>query len=171
MDVEKLQRINTLARELMKHGMAGSMDEAVRMAEEKITGAPEVSNIKETMSDDMIAQTQVSQSADNLAPKEQDMIELRKIKSALDSQANTINNMAGKINEMVTEFNRLNEEINRLKTIQVPSASAAPEKKQAKGTQTQFRAQPEEKKEGHARSGNYNSDDVSVEKIFYSGTR
>ena len=171
MDIDKLQRINTLARELMKHGMAGSMDEAVRMAEEKINGAPEVSRIKEAMSDDMISQTQVSQSSDNLAPKEKDAIELKKLKSALDSQSDMINSMAGKINEMVTEFNKLNQEINRLKTIQVPSTPAVQEKKTQKGTQTQFRPQAEEKKEGHARSGNYNSNDVSVEKIFYSGSR
>lgn len=168
MDVDKLQRINTLARELMKHGMAGSMDEAVKMAEDKIDGSPEVSNIQETMSDDMITQAQTAASSESPAPKENDSLELRKLRNLIDEQNRTISGISGKINELVTEFNRLEQEINRLKTIQVPSGSDDDKK----GTQTQFRPQKtEEKKEGHARTGSYTPEDVSVEKMFYSGTR
>ncbi|MFC1753313.1 hypothetical protein ACFL96_07970 [Thermoproteota archaeon] len=169
MDVDKLQRINNLARELMKHGMAGSMDEAVRIAEEKIQGAPEVSALKDGVSEDMLSQSQVSQSIENPAPapQVQDDMDMRKIKNALDEQARHMSVMSEKINELISEFNSLQQEINRLKTIQVP---AKPEE-QKTGTQTQFRPQQEEKKEPHAKVGDYKPDDVAVDKIFYYGVR
>ncbi|MFQ5474229.1 MAG: hypothetical protein ACE5DM_00165 [Candidatus Nanoarchaeia archaeon] len=163
MDVEKLQRINNLARELMKHGMAGSMDAAVRIAEQKIQGTPEVSNIKKTMSSDMTAQSQIAQSQDNHTPPQQDRIELHKLRSRLDEQAQMIQAMGSKINELISEYNTLKQAVNRVNAIKVPSAPA--------DTQTQIREQHVEKKLPHARSGNYKSDDVSIEKIFYSGTR
>ncbi|MBU0460999.1 MAG: hypothetical protein KJ574_00275 [Nanoarchaeota archaeon] len=166
MDVDKLQRINNLARELMKHGMAGSMDEAVRMAEEKIQGNPEVSNIRNTMANDVISQSQVvPSSSGSSTPKMTEDLEVRKLRISLEDQSKMVNAMAGKIDELVTEFNRLQQEINRLKTIQVPPAGD-------KEGQTQFRQPAEEKKSGaHARSGNYKPEDVAIEKMFYYGNK
>jgi len=170
MDVDQLQKINNLARELMKHGMAESMDEAVRIAEEKIKGKAQVSEIKERVSGDLLTQSQVATSADDATPKANEALEIRKLKVALEDQAKTLGDVGGKINELISGFNDLQQEINRLKTIQVPASASTDDK--GKPTQTQFRPQPEEKKkEGHARTGNYNPDDVSVEDVFYYGNK
>ena len=153
MDVEKLQRINNLARELMTHGMAGSMDEAVRIAEEKIRGDPEVSIVQQTM--------QSSQPSQVIPPANDD---LQKVMKLVHEQQTMIGQMGEKINELISEFNGLQEELHKLKTVKVEHSSE-PE------TQAQLRPQPVVKKDPHARSGAYNPEDVQIEDIFYSGVR
>ena len=78
---------------------------------------------------------------------------------------------------LIADVTSLKEEIQKLKNSPV-TPPMKPKQEQAGQTQFKQEAQPapapkpeEKKKEGsgHARTGNYNPDDVSIEKFFYYG--
>ena len=150
MDVEKLQKINALARELLQHKMASSMDDAVKMAEEQLRGKPIVSEIRQTMEPPKPVQE---------PQKEASSDEVKRLMKKVDEHASVIDSMSKKMNEMISEINNLQSELKRVKTIQVPEGKE------------QSKLRPPEKKEAHAKVGIYNPDDVSIEKMFYFGQK
>jgi DNA polymerase III gamma/tau subunit len=104
---------------------------------------------------------------------------LSSLTTTVNNQAKQIEDVTNKINALISEISGLKEELRKIK--ESPVTSAPLPKKEAKQGQTQFKTEaapapapapePEKKTEGggHARSGDYKPEDVSVEKFFYYG--
>jgi len=73
-------------------------------------------------------------------------------------QQNTLNHVIGKMNELIKGYNDLENGVNAVK------------KQQEQKEEFVKPVVEEPKDKGHARTGNYNPENVSMEKIFYSGS-
>ncbi len=202
-DISKLQKINQVARELMKHGQAQSMDEAVKKATAQVEGgsvlqqapvqpavempeAPEPEE-EQTHEDDQMSEgtPEPEPAAQVEMPRMEGGADMSRIidqqQSIISSMTNAVNahsrqmdDMNNKINGLIAELTSMKSE---LQTMKESPVSPPMKKRDAEHGQTQFKqeaAQPAEgekkpKGEGHARTGNYNPDDVSIEKFFYYG--
>lgn len=194
MDIEKIQKVNALARELMKHGQAKSMDDAVVMAEKQLGSGSNVSprpglvtgygDGNQANPVDSVRTIQASQqtaapepysapvqgsAAENRNPDEQsyDRIAFRKLSQQVEQQAGELKAIRMKMNELIREFNSLQEKAKQKAASPVASQHEISKAHPKSPDQTQFKPVP--KKEPHARSGNYTPEDVNIEKIFYSG--
>ncbi len=215
-DFSKLQKISNIARELMKHGQANSMDEAMRIASEQVengtvpeymetTPATPTASIEvptmESVSNDNVSNDNVSNdnvSSENasaevqveqtVAPADADLQRvthiinqqqstIAKLSTVLNVHTNQLNEVAGlktKFNQLLKELTELKEEVGKIKRSPMtpaPSASGQTTFKAPKTAAPEQPASPPTKPQGtgHARSGNYVSDDVSIEKFFYFG--
>jgi hypothetical protein len=169
MDIDRLQKINALAREYVKHGMATSMDEAVRMAEDKFRDAfgerlPNPAAMKaEKQAAQQAAQqaSQQPQASSNIDDKSRSVVS--ELTNIVEAQAKQIELISAKMNEMIKEINDMKEQVEKAsKPFTVPQTGA--------DGQTQFKKPQAEAPKNHARTGNYKPGDISVEKFFYSGS-
>lgn len=214
-DVSKIQQINNLARELMKHGQAKSMDEAISMAQSQVESgqqpAPPVTMPEAPSPDAPVVNSPEQPAApaeEPLAPAPEQVPEnieapaadmpndekVSALQDVLDRQQSTLSSVTGTINAYHKQFEMMNNKINGL-IAEIASLKQAVEKlanspvtpplkpKQADAGQTQFKPenapapapapQPAPQQQptggGHARTGNFKSDDVSIEKFFYYG--
>ncbi len=197
-DFSKLQKISNLARELMKHGQASSMEQAMKMASEQIesgnvpeyvSAEPAQSKESETIEvqeevsmpeiDDDTDHMELFKKLEEIVSRQQSTIaKLSTIANVHTNQLSDLTEMSGRFNSLVNDLTQLKEKVQKLE-----ESPVMPKKKE--GGQTTFKpttppaqqapesaeqsapAQP--KGDGHARSGNYQSDDVSIEKFFYYG--
>jgi hypothetical protein len=184
MDVERIQKINKLALDLMKQGLAQSRDDAIAQAEKTFPGGQteHYHSLRETISES--PQDPVASSTQDAPAMSQDMIE--KI-----LQQNT-NFLVKKIQEFQEKVASLEREMgslrNKLKYAELPTVkeivsnrdSPQPSKQHLS---TQSSEQTLEKlgehpaatakstSESHPRTGSFGDDDVSIEKFFYMGSK
>jgi hypothetical protein len=169
MDIEKVQKINRLAKELVDHKMARDMDEATLMAEgmvdrdsdkeTKISDIRREVNKEEKQRGDMNATANESEFMKHLKQLNNVIIEHDKI---IVSLHNKIEALSSQLDGFKTQHRM---EIDNIKLNQKPAVVLERREQQPQTTLQQSTPKP------HARSGNYNSDDVSVEKMFYTGNR
>lgn len=144
MDVDQIQKVNELAREMLKHRIASSMDEAVKQAEEVLSKKKDASKIREEVEKDEEKRREMTS-------------EVRRLKAKIEEQAKKIEELEGKLkhaNSKITE-------------LELRKTTPFIEKERA---EPQTRLVKEEKKP-HPKSGGYNPEDVSIEKMFYSGPK
>ena len=166
MDVEQIQKINNLAVDLMKQGLASDRDEAIAQAEKIFQGgSSEYNSIK-----DGLAQSAPEPVAQEVVDLSQD-----KIKDILEQNTKFL---VKKITEFQDQLNSLQKEISGMKSKiaynSIPSAKEILTKDAVKEPEPAPKADveeaPEEKdKENHPLYGGYNDTDVSIEKFFYMG--
>ncbi|MFH1063923.1 MAG: hypothetical protein V1729_02490 [Candidatus Woesearchaeota archaeon] len=97
------------------------------------------------------------------------------ILSRVDAHSVRIDDLNGKLISLIAEIAGLKEEVRNLRENPVVAPPLKP--KMTREGQTQFRPEPtpvkpaegRPKGDGHARTGNFNSADVSIEKFFYYG--
>lgn len=186
-DISKLQKINNIARELMKHGQVQSMEEAVRKATEQIDGGsvfepvptPETpAPVTEPLSV-VEEHTEAESDGDrllainNLVSQQQTI--LSKMTNAVNAHTQQLSAIEGKINGLIAELTTIKSEI---ETIKESPVSPPMKKKDSEQGQTQFKQESPSPQStagnkpdgsGHARTGNYNPEDVSIDKVFYCG--
>jgi len=193
-DISKYQKINNLARELMRHGQASSMDEAIRKAAQQVeSGAADMfKTVSSTVSAESIPEMQESVVLPSHEGASNDDI-LRQLEQLIGTQQTAVSRMTGIVNthssqiqdmtlkmmSLISEITELKEELRKVKDNPVAPASVRP--KDVRDGQTQFKPGAEipsnsvrpkpDASGGHARSGNYKSEDVSIEKFFYFGNR
>lgn len=165
MDVERIQKINAMALELMKQGLAADREDAVVQAERifKARGATEYSSMRETMS-------KVEAEAEP-KPKDGTPLADSQIKDILEKNTQFI---IKKFKEMEERMAALEKEVvtvnNRLLSVrQAPSAAPAGQPQQQQTIQRG--PNPIISAANHPRSGSYNEGDVSIEKFFYMGRK
>jgi hypothetical protein len=193
-DFSKIQKINTIARELMRHSQASSMEEAIRMATTQVEsgdipqylpgdsasrgaspGAEQLAEMPESVelpkegvsSDDMI------RAVENLVAGQQTAVS--RMITVVNTHTSQMQGMGERVNGLIAEIASLKEEVRRLK--ENPVTPPPMRQKDAKEGQTQFKPEPQaaassgQPSGGHARTGNFKPDDVSIEKFFYYGKR
>ena len=148
MNVEKLKKMNELSKELKKHGMADSTAEAFNQAGDMVR--------EEAVKDIIVKPREKSESKDCFDSQYQIMLERQNRQIAQEVQA---------LKETVAA---MQAEIEMLKADQ----KAAPVQQQEKPKQEVQKKFPqkEESKE-HPKQGEFTSEDVAVDKVFYFGKK
>ena len=176
MDVERMKRVNALARELMDHGMVSDYEEAYREAERMIDSGmnssrlsdEEISVRKYSSPEEppKISNTNVSNtSIGGYGMIGFDALEFRNMKERLDTMEQQMNMVFTKINEIISEINRLDSK-RANSPIEIRDKKEIEEKQRE--LQTNLKKQ-EVEHTPHPRSGDYKPGDVSIEKMFYFG--
>ena len=160
-DIEKLKKIAKLSQEMRKHGFANYSDDAVKAA-----GAVYDGNI-----------------ADAQTPEQRHQA-LRESKSTMANQPNDYEAFAKQTSQRLTEIEtsvstviqKMNEMIKEINTLQKGGGASAPTSPPRERETQAPLPKPEPKPapahtEPHARSGNYSSQDVQIDKIFYFGNK
>ena len=149
MDVERLQKINDLALELMKQGLVEDREEAVQRAEDLLRRKDDTS-LKDAMATQRTAVVEEPKTS----------LTSDKIEEILQKN-NTF--IVKTIKEFQEQISKMQAEINGLRSeVKIQRTAPAPQQK----LET-----PKKEQVDHPRSGNYKDNDVSIEKFFYSGTK
>ncbi len=166
MDVERIQKINSLALELMRKGLATDRENAVVQAEQvyRNTDTLGYASLRDTLNE-VRADAAPKKDMQSTVDLSQDQIKdiLEKNTKFLVS---TIKDFQEKMGNMEKELESLKS---RVRYQSIPTAKEliveAPQQ-----VQTIQRGKPVESTM-HPRSGNYKEADVSIEKFFYMGSK
>lgn len=185
MDVEKIQRINNLARELERQGLADGREDAVAQAR-RIFNVKEESPIDVSQMRDGSLQAkeeglteEVKESSEGEDVQSTTKIRLNeeKISTILKKNSEflvtTIKNFQAKIDMMESQMAQMNRKLETLASRPVAAPApqpAAPTHQEAPMPQQPVESNTTNPQGGdHPRSGGYNDSDVSIEKFFYMG--
>jgi hypothetical protein len=197
MDVERIQKVNNLALDLMRQGLADNRDDAIVQAEKIYDGkdTEEYSSMKETM--EKVKEDHRAYIGESSQETNEDLSQ-EKVKDILEQNTKFIvkrfKEMQEKIEKLekemidlgrrVTTGPTVREIVSNVPPISVPKPEVEsntqpevqePQQQQEPQVQQQEAAPVQEQKQeqntSHPRSGNYNADDVSIEKIFYMGNK
>jgi len=149
MDVEKLKKINDLAKELREHNICNSMDEAYAQAETMIVGNTSVTKIN-SMNEGRDMDTQ-------------NLVALRKTTNKVDEIDKQISDIYSQINEIKGLVNEIVAEILKLKE------QKKEEPRAEKQIVLESRQQHSSSEAIHPRVGGYKPEDVAIDKMFYFG--
>ncbi len=172
MDIEQIQKINKLALDLMKQGLAADREEAVQQAERifREQGGSGYSSIRNTMGD---VQAEAKLTVQKAAASE---LSQDSVKEILEKNTTflvkTIKEFQEKITSLESEMQVLKTRMNfqapaqRAAEPRPAPQSSAPASSGSGGQSAAQAAAP-----NHPRSGSYTQQDVSIEKFFYMGKR
>ncbi|HLD79811.1 MAG TPA: hypothetical protein VJA18_04595 [Candidatus Nanoarchaeia archaeon] len=181
MDVERIQKINKLALDLMRQGLAVDRDDAVVQAEKVFRAKDgEYSSIRERMqatepqrevSAASIALTQNNQQsgAADLHPE--------KVKDILQQNSQFL---VKKITEFQEQIQAMRKELDMMKQLRMSapqqqnSVSSAPPKLgeiPANNPDIQRGPSTQASASNHPRTGNFKAEEISIEKFFYMGNK
>lgn len=184
MGIEEIQKINALARELMRHGIATTSDEAVLRAEEMLRG-----NGVDSMSAAITSSSSTGASAPYHASQEMLSslnMDVRSLGVRLEAVAREVLGLKDEIKKLGGGLNDMGRQVSRM-SVQQPVQShaehraeevSAPQAVQAAPAQQSFAreaVQPaqafEKPRMMNVRTGKeeFRSEDVAIEKIFYFG--
>jgi len=169
----RVSKINELAKQLVKHGIATSMDEAVNQAQQFL-GEDSYEKIKEAKSPEQIFKEDEVETKNKTEDK--DFSELRK---QIENQESMIIEMQKKMNEMISEINFLEDAIKKIiekvqnqtpqKVLKVAqTTSGLAEEIDYEPTQKPVRA---DETRPTPRTGNYTPENIKIEDYFYYGNK
>lgn len=181
MDVERIQKINRLALDLMKQGLAQNREDAVAQAERTFRGddSGEYSTIREKLQE-----MKEERSHKESPPKTEqtDALSQDEIKNILKQNTDFF---VRKFKEFQEKIATLEREMTSLKTkltySRLPTAEQVASSKKEEitvheavrppplVTEPKQEAQQQSDSSTHPRSGSYTETDVSIEKFFYYG--
>lgn len=168
--IESIQKMNQLAKDLYDRKIADSMEEAARMAEGIITKGNTMNEIRERM--DNTSPAQVA----SAPPPDADMV-IRRLNFQINEHAKVIEIMHKKIEELIHEIQMLKAMKPEVRIVE-RSRPAEPVQQDAQMHQAgaaqgavDFSSGVSVAKQMHPKVSNYRSEDVAVDKIFYSGPK
>lgn len=179
MGVEEIQKINALARELMRHNIASTSDEALLKAEEMLRGNPVDSMTSAITSNTSIGRTDAHRSNEALTQLNMDM---RSMGVRFEAMAREIMNLRDDVRKLSGNLNDVNRQVNRLSA--QPAGASVSEAMQELAPQPAIRqsfaeeavqpihaTQTERPKMINVKTGKpeFQPEDVAIEKIFYFG--
>ncbi|HLC46118.1 MAG TPA: hypothetical protein VJI75_00085 [Candidatus Nanoarchaeia archaeon] len=179
MDVERLQKVTRLAKDLYQRGMAADMEEAAKVADDLINKDNDLSQIRNTLAGrDADAPEPSSSGAIHVSELQVSMPQQQTSSSVLDSYITDINS---KITEIVNEIKSHDNRILELRGAIIKVGDAIDrldkERKEFKpimerspgNDQTRLSPESIKKDAPHPKVGGFNSADVCVENVFYCG--
>jgi hypothetical protein len=172
MDVERIQKVNNLALDLMRQGLAPDREEAITQAEKifKERDTEDYANLRERMEDSQPKQEQQQQSSEKELSQDEIKNILHKNKEFI---VKTFKSMQEKIDFFEREMSFLKSKVNSIgPKVKEVITNEVPAQSQGSGQQQTEQPQaPVQSGNGHPRSGNYAENDVSIEKFFYMGNK
>lgn len=165
MDVERIQKINAMALELMKQGLATDREDAVVQAEKifKTKGATDYASIRDTMQ-------KVEQQATIDTPKgDSGDLSQEQLKEILEQNTKFVVRKLKEIEEKIVALEKdiasINTKMTYQRSVQPTEATASQQ------SQIQRGPNPTVSAANHPRSGSYTENEVSIEKFFYMGRK
>ncbi|PIZ52051.1 hypothetical protein COY27_01705 [Candidatus Woesearchaeota archaeon CG_4_10_14_0_2_um_filter_33_13] len=166
MDVERIQKVNNLALDLMRQGLAADREEAVAKAETifRNRDVDDYAQIRQRMEE--------VPTIDNPHPAGMNNLSQDQIKDILEKNTAFV---IKKFKEFQDKIESLEKDITNLKNRPYATGPArdintGELKTQSQPAQSQVTQGAAQKQDGsHPRSGNYVDSDVSIEKFFYMG--
>lgn len=181
-DVEKMQKVNRLAQELLSHGMATDMDDAFRQADGLINKE------QGTLQTPSKAPTFYAQQAQAPSPQGEDgnwFFAMQRLTKQLELQARSIEELKATISSLQSDLltvksmqnmRGLQQQAPIAQTVTSSLSQQSPvqqassvEQRTPEVKQSYNRPQLAAKGSGNPRCGVFTSNDVSIEKFFYSG--
>jgi predicted nuclease with TOPRIM domain len=175
-DIERVKKVEALAKELMRHGLANDIQDALAQAERSIQIK---GDIKTT-----IQQPQQQAQQQVQAPQPTELDELKK---QLKQHGEIILQLQSKMNEMIGEINKFDKKISEIETKlssidtsnvhqtvqpqQVVQPAAQPAQPTQQGIIPSNGSKRGEGAAPEIRTGNYKPGDFNISNIFYSGPR
>lgn len=172
MDVERIQKINSLAVDLMKQGLAQDREEAVAQAEKIFRSKDDgdYTSLRETMQSARPGSLALDSKTAAVAATP---LGADEVKTILEQNTKFL---VSKIREFQDKVAALEKEVSSLRTniisqrmATVHSPAQVIIKPGGDGIQVPREAAAAPKPQSHPRSGNYTEGDVSIEKFFYAG--
>ncbi|MBT3298114.1 hypothetical protein HN385_04265 [archaeon] len=182
MDIERIQKINNLALDLMRQGLAKDKDDAITQAEKIFRHDPDDYN---SVSRDMHSnslqvkqgqeESNVSENSDKgKGSKEQSELTQEKIESILERNTKYVvtklKEFNDKVEKLESEMTSLKMEVNRCRS-SMTSMQQRPVQQQQPVQQPTQQSAKQNSNSSHPRSGGYEEQDVSIEKFFYAGSK
>lgn len=162
-DVDQIQKINNLALDLLRQGIAKDREDAFHQAERVYQKqAPEYHEFKETFKS-VEAQASQAKKPETSAPED---LSSDKIQDILVRNKDFL---VKKIREFQEKIEAMEQEIAILKTKVVASSAAVRAAAVQQETRASAASSAAAPPASHPRSGNYHDTDVSIEKFFYTG--
>lgn len=155
MNIERMQKINELARQLVDQGVYADLMEATKQAEVMLNkGDSSISSIfgTEKSSEPALQENISRQQEDEMK------LQLRKLNYQVNEQSRVISELKAQMSSLLKEIERIKVEPRKATLLERPSGNS----------QTHLSKESTEKKP-HAKVGNYEPENVSVEEFFYSG--
>lgn len=174
MDVERIQKINSMALELLKKGMASDREDAVKQAElfyKDLSGDTAALRIPGRESVSATGSVVVEKSAS--ATQQAAGLSADKINEIMEKNSQflvkTIKEFQEKIQALEGEVNSLKQKM--LMNRPASSALAPGPASSGSGSGSSASAKPAagSSSESHPRTGSYKQEEVSIEKYFYMG--
>jgi hypothetical protein len=163
MDIEKTKKINELVAELKKHKMLEGSDDALTKAEEMVNRSGD-----ESLSSAPTARPEAHSNAGFETILKEHAKVMKEELDLLRKGLLSINDEVQELREKMTEMERNMAQLKRAEP-KVEKPAEAPEAEPKE--ETPAPAEKEKSGESHPRQGNFNEDDVSIEKIFYAGKK
>jgi len=168
MDVERIQKVNNLAIDLMRQGLASDREDAIAQAEKifKERDTEDYANIRERMNESQPQQEQQQSSEKELSQDEiKDILHKNKefIVRTFKAMQDKIDYFEREMSFLKSKVNSIGPKVKEIVTNEIPSPNQRIEQHQAPS--------PAQNGNGHPRSGNYVESDVSIEKFFYMGNK
>ena len=169
--IEDIQKVNKLSQELLDQGVTEDREDAVKRAQEMLNkdispNQTQVVSNEKTVQHDM-AKLDVAKCMDLI----------NKTRGQMSRQ---IDIFSGKMNEIIKEINDIRDQL-KSGTSKTASETNIETEKPLKEAVEEPEEEPQEekpekqeklqKKEPHPKRGNFKSDDVSIEKMFYFGNK
>lgn len=176
MDVDKLIRINSLSKELQRHGITNnsidSLDQARIVVEQRQEQQPEIeSSVESSQGTVLVLQSSIglntsSGASSGIGPSEVKMSALqeRRVELLLEMNAKKYEQ---EIQRLRAENSALQSSMEQLR-LEVKTSNERNLQSTMKKAEQQAVLKTEPK-ELHPRQGNFKSEDVSIEKMFYFG--
>ena len=176
MDVERIQKINNLALDLMRQGLAKDREDAIIQAE------------KVFRNNDSEDYNEIKNRMDNITFQEnnnnQEDLGQERIKDILEQNTKFLIKKIGEFQEKINSMQREMDIIkNKVTYNEIPTVREilrdARSTAQSVETESRIENNSQQKEletnqqvpKNHPRSGNYNDNDVSIEKFFYMGSK
>ena len=156
MDIERIQKVNNLALDLVKQGLAPDRESALAQAEQILQGVKGSQEYSELRQNIEVKKEPIQVIQDLSKDQIRDILEKN-----TTFLVKTIKDFNAKIITMENEISSLRSQIHA-----VPKVKEIVTQVSATNT-----SGPAQNKESHPRSGNYNDTDVSIEKYFYMGKK
>ena len=170
--IEKMRRLNELTKELKQHGFAESSFEAIQQANQIYGDDDITSEVKHGIIHNS-PQEKIEKSGETTMD-DSAMINMDKKLSKLNENVNTLTD---KLNEIIKALNDMDSRINQLKNRPERVVEKVIEKpidhtqEQPPHIEVHAETEAHDKEYTNQRVGNYQSQDVAIDKMFYYGKK
>jgi ABC-type phosphate transport system auxiliary subunit len=171
-DYEKMRKMNELAKDLKQHGFADSSFEAIKQAGQ-IYGDEEMTHevkhgLIQSKQDRMVGEEKMSETDFDR--------KFKKLQENIDTLTTKMNEMIQALNDMDSRITQLSkkqreERFAPHEEMPVQNKETPVEKKQEEPAHHEEKHQTESGEYANQRVGNYQSQDVSIDKMFYFGKK
>ena len=150
MNIEDMQKVNRIAKELLAHGIAGSSQDAVQQAEQMVYGKEGAEHV----------------AAEKVAERENH--EIRNLQNSVRQLSDYVSRISSELSALKDGYDKLRRDIASGRQPHHQPQPAAPLSVQAKASEApQEKAQAAEAAVGKS----YSQEDIAIDKIFYFGKK